>query len=42
MTVVNENEAEGQKEYGQIQFVEFLDMICRLAYKKFEGMQATF
>jgi hypothetical protein len=42
MTVIQETEHESSKEYDQLQFVEFLDMICRLTYKKFEGMQANF
>ena len=39
MTVTNENTREGEKLYNQIKYVEFLEMIGRIADLKFRGSE---
>ena len=38
MTVPDEN-VDGPQKYGQLAFVEFLEMIARVAHQKFKGSE---
>ena len=38
MTCENENQ-DGTKKYGSLAFVEFLEMIGRIAHRKFKGSE---